>query len=75
MNDLLAGHETYTDAYLEFLETANIPSSLEEDIFRLQQLQASQDNDQEVSQCHKLYPLKLFNKIIIQQIRIKKKTY
>ena len=50
MNDLLAGHETYTDAYLEFLETANIPSSLEEDIFRLQQLQASQDNDQEVSQ-------------------------
>ena len=62
------------DAYLEFLETANIPSSLEEDIFRLQQLQASQDNDQEVSQCHKLYPLKLFNKIITTNQNYKKLT-
>ncbi len=39
VSDLLAGHETYTEAYAEFLQAGNVPSSLEEDIFRLQQHQ------------------------------------
>ena len=43
VSELLAGHETYTEAYAEFLQAENIPSSLEEDIFRLQQLQATHD--------------------------------
>ncbi len=52
VSELLAGHETYADAYAEFLQTGNIPPSLEEDIFRLQQLQASQDTtDNEVIHC------------------------
>ena len=46
VSELLAGHETYTEAYSEFLQTGNIPYSLEEDIFRLQQLQASLNTDQ-----------------------------
>ena len=44
VSELLAGYETYyAEAYAEFLQTENIPPSLEEDIFCLQQLQASQD--------------------------------
>ena len=33
VTDLLAGHETYAQAYAEFLQTRDIPPSLEEDIF------------------------------------------
>lgn len=36
VTELLAGHETYTEAYAEFLQAEDIPSSLEEDIFHLQ---------------------------------------
>ena len=45
MSDLLAGHQTYAEAYAEFLQTGNIPISLEDDIFRLQQLQDSTENE------------------------------
>lgn len=37
ISDLLADHNTYTEAYADFLLAGNIPSSLEEDVFRLQQ--------------------------------------
>jgi len=47
MSDLLAGHEMYAEAYANFLATENIPPSLEEDIFRLQQLHASQNNTED----------------------------
>lgn len=47
MSDLLAGHEMYAEAYANFLVTENIPPSLEEDIFRLQQLHASQNNTED----------------------------
>ena len=51
MNDLLAGHETYTDAY--FLSSWKQQTFLlhwKKTSFVYQQLQASQDNDHEVSQ-------------------------
>ena len=52
VSELLAGHETYAQAYTEFLQTGNIPPSLEEDIFRLQQLQSTQAATQnEVRYC------------------------
>lgn len=44
--DLLAGHETYTQAYAEFLQTRDIPSSLEEYIFHLQQHQPQANADE-----------------------------
>ena len=37
MNELLAGCETHTEAYSVFLQSENVPTSLEDDIFRLQQ--------------------------------------
>ena len=39
LTDLLAGHSTYAEAYAAFLQTENVPVSLEEDIFRLQHQQ------------------------------------
>ena len=44
--DLLAGHETYVEAYSYFLHAGNIPHSLEEDILRLQQHHQSTDTDE-----------------------------
>ena len=41
MTELLMGFETYTEAYAAFLQSADVPASLSEDIFRLQQ----QNND------------------------------
>ena len=35
ISDLLASHETYTEAYADFLHMGDIPPSLEDDIFRL----------------------------------------
>ena len=46
LSELLAQHETYAEAYTEFLQTGNIPPTLQEDIFRLQQLEASQETTQ-----------------------------
>jgi len=41
-SELLAGYDTYA----EFLQTGNIPPTPEEDIFSLQQLEASQETTQ-----------------------------
>ena len=38
MADLLSGHATYAEAYAAFLTTANMQSSLEDDLHRLQQI-------------------------------------
>ena len=46
VTDLLAGHETYAEAYAEFLQTGDILPSLEEDIFRLQQHQEQANADE-----------------------------
>jgi hypothetical protein len=49
--ELLSGSTTFTAAYANFLQSGNIPLSLEDDIHRLQALteQPSQDDDTEVS--------------------------
>ena len=49
--DLLSGHDTYAEAYSAFLATADMQSSLEDDLHRLQQLhqstpEPSDDNEQ-----------------------------
>jgi len=52
VTELLAGHETYTEAYAEFLQAEDTPLSLEEDIFCLQQYHQhvqNAANDDEVS--------------------------
>ena len=47
--ELLGEHDTYTAAYATFLHSANVPPSLEEDVFRLdQQSQQSAQDDTEV---------------------------
>ena len=50
MNELLAECETYAEAYAVFLQSGNVPPSLENDIFLLQQQtdEQSQDPDTEV---------------------------
>ena len=50
-NELLSSNTTFTAAYANFLQSGNIPSSLEDDIHRLQELsqQPSEDDDSEVS--------------------------
>ncbi len=50
VSDLLAGHDTYTQAYAEYLQAGNVPASLEEDIFRLEahQQQENPTNTDEV---------------------------
>ena len=48
LTDLLAGHSTYTEAYADILQTGNVPASLEEDIFHLQQHQQQENAANEV---------------------------
>ena len=50
-NELFGNHTTFAAAYAEFLQSGNIPPSLEDDIYRLQQSfeQPSQNEDNEVS--------------------------
>ena len=43
INELKSGFDTFTEAYAEFLQSGNVPRSLEQDIFRLQQHQSSSD--------------------------------
>ena len=43
MDDLLSGYDTYIDAYAAFLQSGQIPPSLEDDMYRL--LQHLQEND------------------------------
>lgn len=47
-SELLSNHETYASAYAEFLQSANIPSSLEDDFRRLSTQQDPERNDSEV---------------------------
>lgn len=58
VSELLAGHATYVEAYAEFLQTGNIPLSLE-DIFRQQQLQATQETTQ--TQVTLLYAIHIYH--------------
>ena len=48
LSDLLIGNTTYTEAYQQVLLSANVPSSLEEDILRLEVEQPTEDEAQEV---------------------------
>lgn len=45
INQLKGTCEKFSDAYMIFLQSANIPSSLEDDIRRLSELQMEQDED------------------------------
>ena len=47
MDDILFGHPTYINAYAAFLQSDQIPSCLEDDIFHLLQLLHSNDDDSE----------------------------
>lgn len=49
IHELLTGHDTYTEAYAEFLRTENILASLQDDIYRLQQISSAWQNHNEVS--------------------------
>ena len=52
MDDLLSGYDTYIDAYAAFLQSGQIPPSLEDDMYRLLQLLHGNDDaneDAEVS--------------------------
>ena len=56
-NELLTGCQTYIEAYNTFLQSNNIPQSLESDIFQ-QNDHEQQENEQEVNQfCCRLYLL------------------
>ena len=50
-DELLGGETTFAAAYADFLWSGNIPSSLEDDIYRLQQLlqQPAEEDNTEVS--------------------------
>lgn len=51
VEELLCGHDTFAAAYADFLQSGNgnVPSSLEEDIHRLEQnTQPSQDDNTQV---------------------------
>ena len=51
LSELLAGRDTYAETYRIYLQSENIPSSLADDIYRLQQYtqdQCVEDNDVEV---------------------------
>lgn len=48
LSDLLMGNATYVEAYQQFLLSANVPSSLEEDIRRLEVEQPAEDESEEV---------------------------
>ena len=47
MSDLLAGYDTYIDAYAAFLQSGQIPLCLEDDMYRLLQLSQSTQDDSE----------------------------
>ena len=54
INELKSGFDTFTEAYAEFLQSGNVPRSLEQDIFRLQQHRSSSSDaveDEEVCTC------------------------
>ena len=49
-SELLGNNSTFTAAYAEFLQSGSIPSSLEDDVHRLQQSsQQPTEDDNEVS--------------------------
>ena len=52
MSELLAGCETYAEAYTSFLQSGNVPASLADDIFRLQQHEHQQSEDAQSEVCH-----------------------
>ena len=54
LDDLLSGHPTYIDAYAAFLHSGQIPSCLENDMFRLLQLLQSNDDDSEETEVRHL---------------------
>ena len=49
ITDLLAGCETYAAAYAALLQSGNVPMSLEDDMYRLQQQQQADDDITEVN--------------------------
>ena len=52
MQDLLNAHNTFATAYSDFLQSGNIPRSLEDDVYRLEQdRESEEDNDVQVGFC------------------------
>ena len=47
LNDLLSGYNSYIDAYAAFLQSGQIPPSLEDDMYRLLHLLQSTEDDSE----------------------------
>ena len=50
ITDLLSGHETFAAAYAAFLNSGNAPTSLEDDVYRLQQQQHHHQSDMDTSE-------------------------
>ena len=48
LSDLLIGNNTFIEVYHQFLLTADVPSSLEEDVHRLEAEQPVENDDEEV---------------------------
>ena len=48
LSDLLMGNTTFIEAYKQFVLSMDVPSSLEEDILRLEVEQPTEDEAQEV---------------------------
>ena len=59
VGELLAGHATYAEAYADFLQTGNIPPSLEEAIFCHQQPQTTQEITQ--NEINFLYTIHIYH--------------
>ena len=61
ISDLLVDHNTFAEAYEHFLLSADVPSSLEEDIHRLQEMETNSDDDDGESNevCYQQYIIQI----------------
>ena len=51
LDNLLSGYDNYIDAYAAFLQSGQIPSCLEDDLYRLLQSNEEDSEDSQVSMC------------------------
>ena len=48
LSDLLTGHSTFIEAYRHLLSSTNLPPSLEEDVYRLEEQELTTDVENDV---------------------------
>jgi len=54
LSDLLQGHHTYAEVYASFLRSTNVPSCLDDDVYRLEHQQDCSNTDSDNEVIHKL---------------------